>query len=611
MAPHPPKMPLPLLFLSPMPHCPSKATKRSNAISRVVRMVAPPNHRTKTQPSKSSTDAWTMPSQVAPPRPNPTSRPVVEIYDTTLRDGSQGEGISLSVSDKLKIAEQLDNFRVHYIEGGWPGSNPKDEAFFAECTNLQYARLVAFGSTRHRRTTCETDANIQALLSANTPVVTLVGKTCAKQVSVVLNASLEENLSMISDSVRYLKAAGREVMLDAEHFFDGYEHSPSYAISCLNAAVMAGVDVLVLCDTNGGMLPWTVSEVTRIVARTFPQTRIGVHCHNDMELAVANSISAVHAGATMVQGTVNGYGERTGNANLMSIIPALQLKMSKVVVNEKLKTMTKLSRYVDDVANQPHIHSRPFVGASSFAHKGGLHVAAVMKDETTYQHIDPKLVGNQKRILVSELSGRRNIQTKLRELNIFRAEQNGKEEANNRIRIVLEQVKELENKGYSFEGAEASLELMFRRAESGYRTPFELVDFHVSSDNNKATTATVRLALIGPEGMEASCPTKICLDVGEGNGPIDAVNDALEKILLPIYAPLRSVQLMDYKVRILDNESKTKATTRVTVDFANIVTGKQWTTVYAHANIITASVYALIDGFEIALWGTMPQCIIH
>lgn len=552
---------------------------------------------------------------------------LVHIYDTTLRDGAQGEGISLTVPDKLKLADRLDEFGVHYIEGGWPGSNPKDEKFFAECKHLKHAKLVAFGSTRYKGVSCDNDKNVQALLRAETPVVTLVGKAWDMQVEVVLEAPLEENLAMIADTVQYFKQRGREVMLDAEHFYDGYKASPDYALSCLRAAVDSGVDVVVLCDTNGGTLPWEVFDITKEVAQHFPTVRVGVHCHNDMELAVANSVAGVHAGATVVQGTVNGYGERTGNANLMSIIPTLQLKMGQTSVGDNLEQLTAVSRFVDEIANQPHISSRPFVGASSFAHKGGLHVAAMMKNANTYQHIDPGLVGNEKRILVSELSGRRNILIKAEELGLI-AEGDHKRsqgEWNSRAKQVLDEVKHLENKGYSFEGAEASLELMLRRAVEGYRPPFELLDFTVVTDNKRlyyeefpdaapknrsGTQATVKLALLGPVDGGEACPTKICLEVAEGNGPVDAVNGALCKCLLPVYSALESVSLTDYKVRILDNESGTAAITRVMVEFTDSATGKQWTTVYAHPNIIVASVNALMDGFEVAMWDAMPQCCI-
>lgn len=549
----------------------------------------------------------------------------IEIYDTTLRDGAQGEGISLTVADKLKIAQRLDEFGVDYIEGGWPGSNPKDAAFFERCVSLRRAKVVAFGSTRYKNTTCERDPNVQALARAATPVVTLVGKAWDMQVRVVLEASLQENLDMIRETVDYFKRLEREVMLDAEHFFDGYKSDPEYAMACLRAAVDANVDVLVLCDTNGGCLPWEIEEITSAVVRTFPKTRVGIHCHNDMELAVANSVSAVRAGATLVQGTVNGYGERTGNANLVSIMPTLQLKMGYSCVGEALKKLTNLSRFVDETANQLPVPGQPYVGSSSFAHKGGLHVAAVVKNKDTYQHIDPELVGNERRILVSEYSGRRNILMKAVELGLaVKGDKDAKTEWSGRAKTVLDQVKDLENKGYSFEGAEASLELMLRRSVEGYHPPFELLDFTVTTNNKRetdgpdigespqnesVTQATMKLALLGPEGGGDMCPTKICLEVAEGNGPVDALNGALAKALFPVYTPLRTVSLSDYKVRIIDNESATAATTRVMVEFRDTGTGKQWTTVYAHPNIIVASVNALMDGFEVAMWGALPQCI--
>lgn len=560
------------------------------------------------------------------PDTTPLTSKTVHIYDTTLRDGAQGEGISLTVADKLKIAARLDDFGVHYIEGGWPGSNPKDAAFFAACTGLSKAKLVAFGSTRYKNTTCDLDKNVQALEAAKTPVITLVGKAWDMQVSVVLEASLQENLDMIADTVAYFKQRDREVMLDAEHFFDGYKHAPKYAMACLKAAVDAGVDVLVLCDTNGGSVPWEVEQITAEVVSNFPGARVGIHCHNDMELAVANSISSVHGGATVVQGTVNGYGERTGNANLMSIIPTLQLKMGHACVGDALRKLTALSRFVDETANQPPVSSQPFVGISSFAHKGGLHVAAVLKNEDTYQHIDPNLVGNERRILVSELAGRRNIISKAEELGLVptKKDPDATTEWSGRTKAVLNQVKDLENKGYSFEGAEASLELMLRRTVAGYRPPFELLDFTVTTDNKRinygpnpdepptnesVTQATVKLALLGPEDGGDMCPTKICLEVAEGNGPIDALYGALGKALFQVYTPLRSVSLSDYKVRILDNENATAATTRVMVEFRDNEDGKTWTTMYAHPNIIVASVNAIMDGFEVAMWGALPQCI--
>lgn len=425
----------------------------------------------------------------------------------------------------------------------------------------------------------------------------------------------------------------------SEHFFDGYKASPEYALAALQAAVRAGVDVLVLCDTNGGCLPWEVEKITATVVKTCPSARVGIHCHNDMELAVANSISAVRAGASLVQGTVNGYGERTGNANLTSIVPSLQLKMGLHCVGDALRELTSLSRFVDEIANQPTVTSRPFSGASAFCHKGGLHVAAVLKDPDTYQHIDPELVGNEQRILVSELSGRGNILSKAQKLglDVVSTPNSGEavpagstensEEWKNRARTVLEQVKDLENRGYTFEGAEASVELMLRRAMDGYRPPFELLDFTVITGNKRVhysnnpsevpvnesvTQATVKLALLGPldGSLKEECPSKICLEVAEGNGPVDAVNAALCKALLDAYPPLASVALADYKVRILDPKAATGATTRVMVEFKNTHTNETWTTVYAHPNIIVASVNALMDGFEYAMIHTLPQCFL-
>ncbi len=457
---------------------------------------------------------------------------------------------------------------------------------------------------------CANDKNVQALIDAETPVVTVVGKTSLYHVEWVLETTLEENLAMIRDTVTYLKAAGKEVMLDAEHFFDGYKDDRAVSIRCLEAAVEAGVDVLVLCDTNGGSLPDEIRAATADVCATFPQCRVGIHTHNDCDLAVANSIAAVAGGAVLVQGTCNGYGERTGNANLMSIIPTLQLKAGHVCVAGGIRGLTQLSRYVDEVANQKHLAGRPFVGVSSFAHKGGLHAAAVHKLPDSYQHIEPAEVGNERRVLVSELAGRRNIVDKARELGL-EAQVDSK-----RAREVLDKVKQLEAKGYSFEGAEASVELMIRRTTESYRPPFELLDYTILTgskrlgDGEGETQATVKLALLGPGEGTDTCPTKRCIEVGEGEGPVDAFHNAVCRTLKDVYKPLRTIQLADYKVRILDNESGTAATTRVMVDFVDAENGKRWTTVAAHPNIITASVNALMDGFEFAMIHKLPMCVL-
>jgi len=557
----------------------------------------------------------------------------VDIYDTTLRDGAQGENISFTVIDKLRIARALDDFGIQYIEGGWPGSNPKDVEFFKRAKqelHFHRAKLVAFGSTRRKGIRCEEDANLRLLLEAETPTVTIVAKSWEKQVLKVLGVSLEENLLMIEESVRYLKQFDREVMIDAEHFFDGYKQNASYALACLDAAVRGGADVLVLCDTNGGRLPWEIYEITKSVANHFTNQRIGIHCHNDMELAVSNSLSAVYAGASLVQGTMNGYGERTGNANLISIIPTLQLKMNYNVVGSKLSSLTELSRWMDEVTNVPHQPSRPYVGDCAFAHKGGLHVAAILKDEHSYQHIDPSLVGNRRRMLISELSGRGNIIDKMKQMGIVKESQLQDSEWKRRIQKILEQVKYLENKGYTFEGAEASIELMIRRTLNNYRSPFELLDFTVLTGNKRVasnetlngtfsnehfrsesiTQATVKLGILA--SSSGACPIErtICFEAAEGNGPLNAVNLALKKALVRVHAPLEHVNLQDYKVRILDNESATAAITRVMVEFYDSETKRVWNTICAHPNIIVASVQALMDGFEYALLLRLPDCFV-
>ncbi|KAJ8901144.1 hypothetical protein NDN08_005004 [Rhodosorus marinus] len=538
----------------------------------------------------------------------------VDIYDTTLRDGSQGEGISLAVEDKLRIAQKLDDFGVSYIEGGWPGSNPKDAEFFAAMKEikLKSAKLCAFGSTRYKHVTCAEDANIRALIEAQTPVVTIVGKAWDMQVEVVLEASLEENLAMISESVSYLKKRGKEVMLDAEHFFDGYLANPAYAMRCLDAAGDAGADVVVLCDTNGGSSPWEIGRITFEVARHVA-CRVGIHAHNDMELAVANSLAAVRSGASVVQGTANGYGERTGNANLMSIMPALQLKLGyKCLPENSLGGLTELSRFIDEQANRPHVTSRPFVGSSAFAHKGGLHVAAVMKNENTYQHIDPKAVGNQKRVLVSELSGRGNIVQKAQDLGLLKSGEVVDDAWKRRSKAILQRIKELENQGYTFEGAEASVELMIRRSLPGYEAPFELVDFTIVSGNKKemdardlipfsesqSSQATVKMRVVTECTDEDGCPFVETFEGSEGNGPVNALNKAMMKALTSVFPSVQALTLIDYKVRILDNDMASEATTRVMIEFMDEELKRKWSSVSAHPNIIVASVNALMDGYE-------------
>jgi 2-isopropylmalate synthase len=512
----------------------------------------------------------------------------VYIYDTTLRDGAQREGISLSLPDKLKIAGRLDEFGVHYIEGGWPGSNPKDAEFFQAARTIRWgqARIAAFGSTRKKEGTPETDANIQALVAAETPVVTLVGKSWDLHVYKVLETDLEENLAMIAESVAYFKALGKEVIYDAEHFFDGYKANPEYALLTLRVAADHGADVVVLCDTNGGTLPWEVESTVQTAKARLRQVAVGIHTHDDGGCGVANTLAAVRAGAVHVQGTINGYGERVGNANLCTLIPDLQLKMGKSCIpQQKLNHLRDLSRFVAEVANLPPDSHQPYVGSSAFAHKGGIHVAAMRKTEASYQHVDPSLVGNQKRTVVSELAGRGNI--------LDKAAEYGVDVNSTQAQEVLQRIKELEAQGFAFESADASLSLMLRRLQPGYRPPFDLVDFTVivqrRDDRGLFADATVKVRVHG----------KLLHTAAEGNGPVNALDAALRKALCDVYPALSAVRLSDYKVRILGGENGTAAGVRVLIDSED---GRcRWSTVGASTNIIEASWQALADSMEYAL----------
>lgn len=509
------------------------------------------------------------------------------LYDTTLRDGTQREDISLSVEDKLTIAHRLAQFGVRYIEGGWPGSNPKDAEFFRRAATMRFgeARLAAFGSTRHKGVRCDEDSNLRALVEAKTPVVTVVGKSWDYHVSHVLNATLDENLEMIRESIAWLKQQGREVIFDAEHFFDGYRANPEFALATLQAAEAGGADWLVLCETNGGWLPWEVEEATRTVASRV-KTPLGVHCHNDSGCGVANSIAAVRGGCTMVQGTINGYGERVGNADLISILPNLQLKMGhEVVTGEQMQELTALSRFVAEVANLKHDDHHPYSGHSAFAHKGGIHVAAILKAADTYQHIEPELVGNEMRSVISELSGRGNI--------FLQAKQFGIDLDSGEAQKVLAQIKRLEHEGFTFEAAEASVELILRRLKPGYVRPFEMVDYFVITERRHGR------GLLSEATVKVRLGDKVKLTAAEGNGPVNALATALQESLVDAYPVLRTVQLSDYKVRILNSTSGTGATTRVLIDFHS---GSEiWTTVGASTNIIDASWHALADSMEYAL----------
>ena len=513
----------------------------------------------------------------------------VTIYDTTLRDGSQREGISFSVADKIHITKLLDELGVKYIEGGWPGSNPKDVAYFDQVRelNLRHSLITAFGSTRRKGVAPEDDANIRALVDANTPVVTVVGKTSMLHVTDVLQTTADENLNMIADSLAFLKSLGKEVIYDAEHFFDGAKLDMEYGFDTLAAACEGGADVIVLCDTNGGSTPWEVSEFMHKARALFPEMDFGIHTHNDSELAVANSLAAVRAGAIHVQGTINGYGERCGNANLCSIIPDLILKMDIPCLAEdgNLATLTPLSRAVAEIANLAPDTHLPYVGKSAFAHKGGIHVAAMRRNVDSYQHIVPTKVGNQTRVLVSDLSGRGNLLSKAEELGLDVS----KDEAVQ----VLNDIKHLENAGFVFEGAEASVAVRLRRARPNYQPLFNLIDFTVIVEDRQG------------RGQLAEAMVKLDVDgdivhtAAEGNGPVNALDLALRKALLPTYPALRDIQLVDYKVRILDSENATGAMTRVLIDSYN--GSERWSTVGAGTDIICASWLALVDSVEYGL----------
>lgn len=519
----------------------------------------------------------------------PSLKAKVAIYDTTLRDGSQREGISLSVADKLHITRLLDELGVDYIEGGWPGSNPKDVMYFDQVRNLElrHSKIAAFGSTRRKGIAPQDDPNIRALVEANTPVVTVVGKTSMLHVTDVLRTTAAENLKMIEDSLAYLKTQGKEVIYDAEHFFDGAKLDMEYGFDTLAAAAAGGADVIALCDTNGGSMPWEVAEFVFKAHELFPETQFGIHTHNDSELAVANSLAAVRAGAAHVQGTINGYGERCGNANLCSIIPDLIIKMDIpcLAADGNLATLTHLSRAVAEIANLAPDTHLPYVGKSAFAHKGGIHVAAMRRNVDSYQHIEPRQVGNKTRVLVSDLSGRGNLLSKAEEL--------GLDISTDAAVSVLNEVKELESAGFSFEGAEASVAVRLHRAAPAYAPLFQLIDFTVIVEDRRG------------RGQLAEAMVKLDIDgdvvhtAAEGNGPVNALDLALRKALLPKYPGLRDIQLVDYKVRILDSEHATGAMTRVLIDSYN---GRErWSTVGAGTDIICSSWLALVDSVEYGL----------
>jgi 2-isopropylmalate synthase len=516
----------------------------------------------------------------------------VLLYDTTLRDGTQREGLVLSLADKLKIARRLDEAGFPYVEGGWPGSNPKDEEFFAAARSMTFrtARLAAFGSTRHRSHSVDTDPNLQALIAAETPVTTIFGKSWLLHVTEVLGATPEENLAMIGDSVAHLAAAGREVVYDAEHFFDGYKADAAYALATLRAALAAGAGTVVLCDTNGGCMTDEISTITRSVAAELgPETVLGIHVHEDAGLSVANSLAAVAAGATHVQGTINGYGERCGNANIVTVWANLALKLGRATVpsGDDLTRLPELSRFVAEVANiAPDAHA-PYVGTSAFAHKGGVHGAATIRVEQAYQHVEPSAVGGQSRLVVSELGGKANAGWRVRQLGELAGE--GLDPAE-----LSRLVKQLESEGASFEGADASFELLVRRRRADYRPPFRIVDFTVIVEPREGSHP----------GAEASVKVEVDGEVlhtaADGNGPVNALDRALRKALGAFYPTLDEVHLVDYKVRIIDGDAATGARTRVIIETGH--TSGTWLTAGADTNIIAASLAALHDSLEYAIW---------
>jgi 2-isopropylmalate synthase len=516
----------------------------------------------------------------------------VQLYDTTLRDGAQQEGISFSVEDKLKICQKLDELGINFIEGGWPGSNPKDSEFFAraQSLSLSHSTLVAFGSTRRMHSRVEEDPNLKALLEAKTRVVTIVGKAWDKQVTRVLETTLEANLGMIADSISYITAKGVRVFFDAEHFFDGYKGNPEYALKVVTAAAKAGAECVVLCDTNGGTLPQQVMEAIKDVQKA-SSIPLSIHAHNDAELAVANSLAAIEEGVIQVQGTMNGYGERCGNANLCSIIPTLKLKMGiDCVTDEQLSKLSDTSRYVSELANMPHYDKFPYVGDDAFTHKAGIHVSGLTKWEDSYQHINPGLVGNRPQVVVSELGGKGNIIAKAKErgLPVPQIEE---------IEEVLRQIKLLEKQGFQYDFAEASFDLLLRRAQPDYRPPFELVDFMlVVEKRRRPPTGRNQEEPLSEATIKVKVDNRIVHTAAEGDGPVDALDQALRKALLEFYPELVVVKLIDYKVRILEETAGTASQVRVLIESSD---GKEnWRTVGSSTNIIEASWLALADSIE-------------
>lgn len=515
---------------------------------------------------------------------------IIEIYDTTLRDGSQAEDISFSVDDKLRITEKLDELGIHYIEGGWPGSNPKDAEYFKRVKKLSLKNsiIAAFGSTHRPKVKVENDPNVKSLIASEAKIFTIFGKTWDFHVTEALKVSLEENLELIFNTITYLKKYAEKVFFDAEHFFDGYKDNAEYALKCLKTAMQANADCIILCDTNGGTLPAEVAEIVKDVTQSI-NVPLGIHAHNDSDCAVANSIVAITNGAVQVQGTINGFGERCGNANLCSVIPNLQLKLGyRCIDDHKLKKLTEVSRFVYEIANLIPFKRQPFVGESAFAHKGGVHVSAVRKRPETYEHIRPELVGNRQRILVSDLAGKSNILKKAEEFNIP-LEPNSLE-----VQAIVDAIKTLENEGYQFEGAEASLELLFRKTLGLKRKFFDLIGFRVIDEKRKGDEPTF---------SEATIMVKVGKNIehtaSTGNGPVNALDNALRKALERFYPELKKVKLKDYKVRVVNSGKGTASKVRVLIESGD--EEDVWSTVGVSENIIEASWQAIVDSVEYKL----------
>ena len=526
----------------------------------------------------------------------------IELYDTTLRDGTQQSGVNLSLEEKILITEKLDELGVDFIEGGFAGSNPKDDEYFKRVKklNLKNSKIVSFGQTRKPNTKIEEDIFINALLSADTDYVALVGKASAYQAEKIVKTSLEENINMISDSVKFLHSKKKKVFFDAEHFFDGYKENPEYAIQCLKAAYKAGSERLILCDTNGGTLPDEIARITREICKFFDsETLIGIHAHNDTDTAVASTIAAVDAGAYQVQGCINGYGERTGNANMISIIGNLEMKMGKNAVKSKnkLKLLTEVSHYVSEVANKRPFPFQPYVGKNAFTHKGGMHAAGFLIDPKSFQHIDPLEVGNNSSISISELSGRKSIMTRIEKLGL------GNILDSNDAEKIVKKIKEKESKGYAFELADSSLDLLIYRNLPNYEPKFELIDFMVLVENKRRSSLGTgwrednsEHPILSEATIKIKTNDKQLHTAAEGNGPVGALDNALRKSLIDIYPEINVVRLTDYSVRVVEEGTGTGATVRVIIESSD--DKSSWTTVGASSNIIEASWIALSDSLE-------------